>query len=97
MNQKLALALAVLAGFVGGILSQYVSPSRVYAQTPTKVSAQVFDLVDEKGAYLGGFMAARGTIFFTLRSNKNDGTASLHFTDLVEALKVPPSSRNVRQ
>ena len=93
MNQKLTVAIAVFAGFAGGVLSQYVSPSPVHAQAPTKVSAQVLDLVDETGAYLGGFMAARGKIFFTLRGSTSDGTMSLHLTDLAEALKVPLSSR----
>jgi len=57
MNQKLALAVAMAAGFVGGILSQYLSPVLVHAQAqaPKEMRAQNFVLVNEQGVAYGLF------------------------------------------
>jgi len=55
MNQKLMLTLAVLAGFVGGVLSQYISPALVHAQaqSPKEIRAQSFVLVNENDRVFG--------------------------------------------
>lgn len=57
MNQKLTLALALLAGFAGGALSHYIAPAVVHAQTqpPKEIRAQSFILVAPDGAILGTF------------------------------------------
>ena len=36
---KLYLALAVTAGFAGGVLSRYIAPERVFAQAPAPTKA----------------------------------------------------------
>ena len=57
-NQKLALVLAVAAGFLGGSLSRVLSPTPVQAQTnqaPKEIRAQSFVLVDDKGNIVGKF------------------------------------------
>ena len=56
MSNKFTVLLAATAGFAGGFLSRYTSPSSVYAQAPTvqqEVRAQKFVLVDERGALRG--------------------------------------------
>ena len=57
MKQRLVVSLAVAAGFVGGVLSQYVSPRLVNAQSQAskEVRAQSFVLVDDKGVAYGLF------------------------------------------
>jgi hypothetical protein len=58
MNNRLTALLAAVAGFVGGFLSRYASPSAVYAQPPAiqqEVRARRFVLVDEAGAPRGAF------------------------------------------
>jgi hypothetical protein len=58
MNSKLTVALAIAAGFVGGIASQRFMPPTVYAQAPTvakEIRAQSFVIVDEKGVPRGAF------------------------------------------
>ena len=91
MNQKLMLTLAVLAGFAGGVLSQYISPMLVHAQnSPIKVSTQSFDLVDKTGAYIGGVAVdGFGKISLTIKDNESGN--SFYFADPVGALKNHPS------
>jgi hypothetical protein len=57
MKQKVFLVAALAAGFVGGILSCYVSPMPVQAQAqaPKEVRAQNFIVVDDKGKAFGLF------------------------------------------
>jgi len=57
MKQRLVVSLAVAAGFVGGVLSHYVSPHLVNAQSqaPKEVRAQSFVLVNEKEVAYGLF------------------------------------------
>jgi hypothetical protein len=91
MNQKLILTLAVLAGFAGGVLSQYVSPMLVHAQnSPIRVSAQSFNLVDKTGAYIGGIaIDGAGRIGVTMRDIESGH--SIYISDAVGALKNQPS------
>jgi hypothetical protein len=91
MNQKLTLTLAVLAGFAGGVLSQYVSPMLVHAQnSPIRVSAQGFNLVDKTGAYIGGVAVdGGGRISVTMKDIESGN--SIYLTDAVGALKNQPS------
>jgi hypothetical protein len=54
MKHKLFLALAVAAGFVGGVLSQYIFTASIYAQSQTKeIAAQRFVLKTEAGSNAG--------------------------------------------
>ena len=59
MNRRMAWVLALVAGFLGGIASQYTSPALVRAQVRTApakiISAQRFVLVNEQGATSGVF------------------------------------------
>jgi hypothetical protein len=91
MNQKLMLTLAILAGFAGGVLSQYVSPMRVHAQnSPIRVSAQSFELVDKTGAYIGR-VAVDGFGKINLTMKDTESGNSFYFADPVGALKNHPS------
>jgi len=55
MNQKLLITLALVAGFAGGLLSSFLAPALVHAQTqaPKEVRAQSFVLVDPDDNVLG--------------------------------------------
>ena len=56
--KKLNLALALAAGFAGGVLSHSLAPPAVQAETPvapTELRARSFLLVNEKGAVRGTF------------------------------------------
>ena len=57
MKQRLVITIAVAAGFAGGVLSRYVSPTIVNAQSqaPKELRAQNFVLVDDKGVAYGLF------------------------------------------
>jgi hypothetical protein len=59
MNRKLNIGLSLAAGLIGGILSHYIAPQQVMAQSvaaPQKeISAQSFILVDDKGFPSGVF------------------------------------------
>ncbi len=57
MNSKTMLVLAVIAGFLGGIVSQHIGLGIVHAQNspPPEVRAQRFVIVDETGAPRGAF------------------------------------------
>jgi hypothetical protein len=57
MSNKTTIALALAAGFIGGIASQHIAP--VYAQTPTltpkEIRSETFVIVDENGTPRGAF------------------------------------------
>jgi hypothetical protein len=65
MCGKLNIVLALAAGLTGGILSRYIMPTSVLAQTPSpavrptpapkEVRAQTFIVVDDKGSVVGTF------------------------------------------
>ena len=59
MNRKLNLGLSLAAGLLGGILSHYISPALVHAQSqtipPKEITAQSFVLVNEQGTPAGIF------------------------------------------
>ena len=57
MNRALTLSLALTVGFLGGLLSRYITPSPVLAQsgTPQEIKAQSFVLVDGKNNIVGTF------------------------------------------
>ena len=72
MSNKFTVLLAVVAGFAGGVLSRYASPSPAYAQAPAfqqEVRARKFVLVDENGATRGAF------------GFETDGTVQIEVTD----------------
>ena len=72
MSNKFTVLLAVVAGFAGGFLSRYASPSPVHAQAPAfqqEVHARKFVLVDEIGATRGAF------------GIETDGTVQIEITD----------------
>jgi predicted transcriptional regulator len=59
MNRKLNIGLSIAAGLLGGLLSHYISPALVRAQTqaapPKESRAQSFVLVDADGKAAGLF------------------------------------------
>ncbi len=59
MNTRTTLTLAVAAGFFGGVLSQHIALTPVFAQTPPpaakEIRAEKFVIVDEKGLPRGAF------------------------------------------
>ena len=54
MNKR-SVVLSFAAGLLGGVLSHYLSPQLVHAQSPapTEFRAERFVLVNDKGAVLG--------------------------------------------
>jgi hypothetical protein len=57
MSRKLNLFLALAAGLFGGLLSRYLTPASVLAQTnpPREIVAQSFVLADGRGHEVGRF------------------------------------------
>ena len=64
MNRNLTVIFAAAAGFLGGLLSRYISLPAVHAQTATpptwEIRARNFTLMDSQGAVAGTF-TVRGT------------------------------------
>jgi hypothetical protein len=62
--RKLNLALALVSGLVGGVVSHYLAPPSVQAQSPGPAAAEVrarsFLLVNDKGVVVGRFSAEPG-------------------------------------
>ncbi len=63
--KKLNLALALASGLVGGVVSHYLAPQTVEAQSPAAPAAEVrarsFVLVNDKGEVVGRFSAEPGS------------------------------------
>lgn len=62
MNNKLNVAVALFAGLAGGMLTRYIAPPSVFAQTQNtavtkEVRAQSFTLVDQYDNVAGTFTA----------------------------------------
>ena len=58
MSTKTTLTLALAAGFIGGMVSQRIAPTRAYTQTQTpspEIRAQSFVIVDQNGVPRGAF------------------------------------------
>jgi hypothetical protein len=59
MHQRLNLVFALAAGLSGGVLSRYIVPVTVFAQTPApaprEIRAQSFIVVDDKSNVVGTF------------------------------------------
>jgi hypothetical protein len=83
MSNKFTVFLAAAAGFAGGLLSRYATPSPAYAQAPTvqqEVRARKFVLVDAHGATRGAFgIETDGTVQIEVTDNK--GRMWLYRTD----------------
>jgi hypothetical protein len=68
MNKKLNVAVALIAGLAGGMLTRYIAPPIVFAQTQNsavtkEVRAQSFTLVDQYDNVAGTFTAeSMGTV-----------------------------------
>jgi len=64
MNRAFTLSLALTAGLLGGVLSRFVMPVPVLAQTasPKEIKAQSFVLVDGKDNIVGTFKASADRI-----------------------------------
>ncbi len=62
MHRNLSLALALVAGLLGGFLSRYISPSAVHAQVQPpnalEIRSQHFIVVDAQGRVVGTFTGA---------------------------------------
>jgi hypothetical protein len=58
-NKALTITLALVAGFLGGTLSRYATPTVAFAEAqstaPKEIRAQRFTLVDENGTVRGVF------------------------------------------
>ncbi len=65
MKKHLNIALALAAGLIGGLISRYIAPPFVMAQTPTPVTkdlrAESFVIVDSAGKTIATFASGRGT------------------------------------
>jgi hypothetical protein len=63
MDTKLVLILSFAAGLTGGIVSQWVTPELVHAQTqapaPKEITAQSFALTDASGNRVGELTVSR--------------------------------------
>ena len=61
MNNKLVIALALVAGLVGGLLTRYVAPPSAFAQNQAPVTKEIraesFTLVDPSDRTVGTFTA----------------------------------------
>jgi hypothetical protein len=61
MNNKLVIAVALVAGLVGGLLSRYAAPPSAFAQNQAPVTKEVraesFTLVDSTDRTVGTFTA----------------------------------------
>ena len=64
MDNKLSIAVALFAGLVGGLLTRYIAPPPVFAQTqnaqsahPSELRARRFVLVDTSDETLATFTA----------------------------------------
>ena len=59
MNNKLTVAIALVTGLLGGILTRYAAPPTAFAQAtapaPKEVRAQSFTLVDSANRTVGTF------------------------------------------
>ena len=57
MNRGLILSLALGAGFLGGVLSHYITPTPAFAQStiPKEIAARSFVLMDERNGIVGVF------------------------------------------
>jgi len=75
MRTTLTVALALAAGYLGGLASHHLPPSAVYAQVPApplaEIRAQKFALVDEKGVTRGVFgIESNGSPAIEIKSDK---------------------------
>jgi hypothetical protein len=61
MNNKMSVALALMAGLLGGLLTRYIAPPAAFAQNqapiPKEIRAQSFALVDPSDRTVGTFTA----------------------------------------
>lgn len=62
MNHKLSIALALVAGLLGGSLNRFLAPTAAFAQNqvPKEIRAQSFTLVDASNRTVGTFTADSG-------------------------------------
>ena len=80
MSNKVIVAIALVAGFIGGVISHV--PMSVHAQTPppasTEIRAEKFVLVDENGTPRGVFgFRSDGSPDIQLRFGKPKGFAKI--------------------
>ena len=65
MKKHLNVALALVAGLVGGVISRYIAPPAVMAQNATPVTKEIraenFVIVDVAGKTIATFAFGRGT------------------------------------
>ena len=66
MNRMLTIALALIAGLTGGLLTRYVAPTTAFAQAPVtnEIRAQSFTLVDQMDHAIGTFTIDPASISF---------------------------------
>lgn len=59
MNKKLSVAIALVAGLLGGLLTRYIAPPTTFAQKPAPVTKEIraesFTLVDPMNRTIGTF------------------------------------------
>jgi hypothetical protein len=104
MKPVTTITLAVVAGFLGGILSQRIVPQPVYAQAqtsiPQEIRAESFVIVDPNGVPRGAFGFDKKNGGPTLEITDTKGHAywprffgnssPLHWTENAKPLVVPP-------
>ena len=57
MNRSMTIAIAFIGALVGGLVTRYIAPPAVLAQSPGKeIRAERFTLVDAKGRTAGTFV-----------------------------------------
>ena len=63
MTNRLTIAVALVAGISGGLLTRYITPTPVFAQAPpapvAEFRAQSFVLTDKRGSTMATFTAER--------------------------------------
>jgi len=88
-DRLLSFSVALLAGFLGGVLStKFFSASPVAADTAKSLTAQTFYLVDRSGTRLGDIMGTgNGGSTMTLYDH-GGATISLHSTGGVSGVSL---------
>ena len=94
MTRKLNVILALAAGLLGGIVSRYLTPTAVFAQTqapvPKEIKAQNFVIVNEDGKTLGVFGFDRNGTPMVRLTDENGRTIWSTQPTLLKGLPLVP-------
>lgn len=97
MRTTLTIALALAAGYLGGIASHHSFPAEVYAQVPApppaEIRAQKFVLVDQRGITRGVFgIEANGSPAIEIKSDKGRVYILRWYPQRFEPFREPPTT-----